>query len=67
VLAKGTAIGSIEAPIGVVQQVLQRAQAGQDLTSPDALKEYADQAYQGALLSPMGAAGRVSERGGCAQ
>jgi len=63
VLAKGTGVGvAAEAPTEVVQAVLERAQAGLPLTSDDALKEYAENAYGAALLSPIGAAGRVTDR-----
>lgn len=51
-----------ELPTEVAQQMLERAQAGLDLTSPDAIKEYTDVAYQAALLSPLGGASRVMER-----
>jgi hypothetical protein len=64
VLAKGTGIGALaEVPTEVVQQMLERAQAGLSLTSTDAIKEYGETAYQTALLAPIGAAGRVAERG----
>lgn len=63
-LAEGTAIGAAaEIPTEVAQQMLERAQAGLSLTSPDALAEYGQTAYQVGLLAPMGAVGRVSERG----
>lgn len=64
-LAKGTAIGAVaEIPTEVAQQMLERLQAGLPLTSQDALAEYGQTAYQVGLLAPIGAAGRVSERGG---
>lgn len=64
VLAKGTAVGALaEVPTEVVQQMLERAQAGLSLTSTDAIKEYGETMYQTALLAPIGAAGRVAERG----
>jgi len=64
-LAKGTAIGLVsEVPTEIGQQMLERWQAGLDLTSEDALKEYAETAYQAGLLAPIGAAGRVVERAG---
>ena len=67
-LAKGTAIGAVaEIPTEVAQQMLERAQAGLSLTSPDALEEYGQTAYQVGLLAPIGAAGRVSERAGARQ
>ena len=61
---KGAAIGAaVEMPAEVAQAVLERAQAGLPLTSPDALQEYEANAA-GALVvgAPLGAAGRVSER-----
>ena len=67
-LAKGTATGVItEIPTEVAQQMLERAQAGLSLTSPDALKEYGETAYQVSLLGPLGAVGRMSEVGGARQ
>lgn len=64
-LAKGTAVGAAaEIPTEIAQQMLERAQAGLSLTSPDALAEYGQTAYQVGLLAPIGAAGRVSERAG---
>jgi hypothetical protein len=67
-LAKGTATGAfVEIPTEVTQQMLQRAQAGLPLTSPDALKEYGETAYQAWLLGPLGAVGRMSEVGGARQ
>lgn len=63
-LAKGLGTGVMaEVPTEVAQQMLERAQAGLSLTSPDALKEYGETAYQVSLLAPLGAAGRVFERG----
>ena len=65
VLAKGTGVGALaEIPTEVAQQMLERAQAGLSLSSPDALKEYGETAYQVGLLAPLGAVGRLSERGG---
>jgi hypothetical protein len=65
VLAKGTAIGAAaEIPTEVAQQMLERAQAGLSLSSPEALAEYGETAYQVSLLAPMGAAGRLSARSG---
>ena len=64
-LAKGTATGALaEIPTEVAQQMLERAQAGLSLSSPDALAEYGETAYQVSLLAPVGAAGRLSERSG---
>ena len=63
-LAKGTAKGTVEVPIEITQQMLERAQAGLPLTSDEALAEYGSAAYQAGLLSPLGGVGRISERGG---
>jgi len=65
VLAKGTGVGALaEIPTEITQQMLERAQAGLSLSSPDALKEYGETAYQVGLLAPLGAVGRLSERSG---
>jgi hypothetical protein len=62
-LTKGTAVGAAaEIPTEIAQQMLERAQAGLSLTSPDALAEYGETAYQVGLLAPIGAAGRVADR-----
>ena len=62
-LAKGTAVGAAaEIPTEIAQQMLERAQAGLSLTSPDALAEYGETAYQVGLLAPIGAAGRLGDR-----
>jgi len=67
-LAKGTGTGALaEIPTEIAQQMLQRAQAGLSLSSPDALKEYGETAYQVGLLGPLGAVGRMSEVGGARQ
>ena len=67
-LAKGTAFGAaVEIPTEITQQMLERFQAGLPLTTPDALKEYGETAYQAGLLGPIGAVGRVSERGAAQQ
>ena len=64
-LAKGTATGALaEIPTEIAQQILERAQAGLPLTDESALKEYGETAYQVGLLAPLGAAGRLAERGG---
>lgn len=61
---KGTAIGAAaEIPTEITQQMLERYQAGLPLTTPDALQEYGETAYQAGLLGPIGAVGRVSEKG----
>lgn len=63
-LAEGTVKGvAAEVPTEVAQQMLERYQAGLSLTDADARKEYADTAYQTALLGPLGAVGNVQERG----
>lgn len=63
-LSKGTAIGAFaEIPTEITQQALERAQAGLSLTDDDALQEYGETAFQVSLLAPIGAAGRVVERG----
>ena len=65
VLAKGVGVGALaEIPTEITQQMLERAQAGLSLSSPDALKEYGETAYQVGLLAPLGAVGRLSERSG---
>lgn len=65
VLAKGTAVGALaEIPTEIAQQMLERAQAGLSLSSPEAMKEYGETAYSVGLLAPLGAAGRVSQRSG---
>jgi hypothetical protein len=67
-LAKGTGFGAaVEVPTEITQQMLERFQAGLPLTTADALKEYGETAYQAGLLGPMGAVGRVSERGAARQ
>jgi hypothetical protein len=67
-LAKGTAVGAAaEIPTEIVQQMLERAQAGLSVTDADALSEYGQTAYQVGLLAPLGAAGRLSQRSGARQ
>ena len=62
--AKGTAkMATLEIPGEVIQQALERYQAGLPLTTPDAMKEYTDTAYQTALMGPVGGASRLAERG----
>jgi hypothetical protein len=58
-LLKGAAA---EIPTEITQQMLERAQAGLDLTSPEALKEYGETAYQVGLLAPIGGAGRFIDK-----
>ena len=63
-VAKGTAkMATLEVPGEVIQQALERYQAGLPLTTPDAIKEYTDTAYQTALMGPVGGASRLAERG----
>ena len=60
---RGVALNAAEQ--GVIQPMqvaLSRMENGQDLTSPDALKDYGSAIYTAGLLSPMGALGGVSER-----
>lgn len=62
---KGLATGAAaEVPTEIAQQMLERYQAGLDITSPDALKEYGEVAYQAGLLSPIGGAGRFVSKSG---
>lgn len=65
-LGKGVALGvAVEAPTEVVQSALERLQAGLPLLDEDALKEYGESAYAGALVGgPIGAAGRAYGRSG---
>lgn len=63
-LLKGTAKGAaVELPSEITQQIIERAQAGLPLTSPDAINEYGSTAYQVALLGPLGIIGRSNARG----
>lgn len=52
--------GAAEIPAEVTQQMLERAQAGLDLTGPEAMKEYANVAYQAGLLAPVGGIARAA-------
>ena len=54
---------AFEMPTEVTQQMLERAQAGLPLTTPDAIKEYTDVAYAAGLLSPLGGVSGISARG----
>lgn len=65
-LAKGTAVGMLaEIPTEVAQQMIERYQAGLDLFSEDAIKEYGDIAYQTAIsVAPLGAPARMIEKSG---
>jgi hypothetical protein len=51
-----------EVPTEVTQQVLERAQAGLPLFTPDALREYGETAFQTALMGPIGIPGAFSNR-----
>lgn len=51
-----------ELPTEVAQQMLERYQADLPLTTPDALQEYYDVAYQTALMAPAGGGARVLGR-----
>jgi hypothetical protein len=63
-LTKGTATGvAVEVPTEIFQQMLERKQAGLPLTGPEAFAEYGETAYRVSLLGPLGAAGRLSEKG----
>jgi hypothetical protein len=62
---KGTAKGmAVEIPTEIAQQMMERAQAGLSLTSPDALAEYGDTAYQVGLLGPLGVVGSMANKSG---
>jgi hypothetical protein len=53
----------LEIPTEVIQQMLERAQAGLPLTSEDAYAEYGEAAYGAGLVGgPFGAVGRVGQR-----
>jgi hypothetical protein len=61
---RGVVRGAAEMPVEVAQQVLERYQAGLELTSPEAYKEYGESAYQAALIGgPLGGAAGAAERG----
>jgi hypothetical protein len=64
VLAKGTTLGvGVEGGTEAIQQMLERYQAGLPITSDDALAEYGQAAYGGALVGgPFGALGRAGQR-----
>jgi hypothetical protein len=64
VLAKGVGVGAAaEIPTEVIQQMLERAQAGLPLTSEDAYAEYGEAAYGAGLVGgPFGAVGRLGQR-----
>lgn len=67
-VVKGTAVGAAaEVPTEVTQQMLERLQAGLEITSPDALQEYGETAFATALLGPIGIIGRVSNKAAAAR
>lgn len=48
---RGVAKGAVvEMPVEIAQSVIERAQAGLDVTSPEALSEYGEVAYQAGLI-----------------
>lgn len=61
-VGRGAARGLVELPTEVAQQIIERAQAGMELFSPDAIKEYGEAAYQATLVGPTlgGAAGPLN-------
>jgi hypothetical protein len=61
---RGVIRGTAEMPVEVAQQILERYQAGLELTSPEAYKEYGESAYQAALIGgPIGGVAGAAERG----
>lgn len=61
---RGAVGGVVEIPVEISQQIIERYQAGLDLTSPEAFKEYGESAYQAALVgTPLGGAGGAFGRG----
>jgi len=67
-LTKGTAKGAaVEIPTEIAQQMLERSYAGLPLTGPEAFAEYGELAYRVGLLGPIGAVGRLSEKGAAQQ
>ena len=60
---RGTARGAaVEIPVEIASSIIERAQAGLDITSPDALAEYGEVAYQSALIGgPLGAASGAAD------
>ena len=62
-LAKGTGKTALaEIPTEMTQQLIERAQAGLDLTSPEAVQEYLSAGYTAGLISPIGGPVRAMER-----
>lgn len=63
-IGKGTATGlAVEPPGELIQQMLERQQAGLPLTDASAMKEYYETAYRTALASPLGTIGQLQKRG----
>jgi len=61
---RGAVGGVVEIPVEISQQIIERYQAGLDLTSPEAFKEYGESAYQAILVgAPLGGAGGAFGRG----
>ncbi len=61
---RGAVGGAVEIPVEVSQQIIERYQAGLDLMSPEAFKEYGESAYQAILVgAPLGGAGGAFGRG----
>ena len=61
---RGVVRGTAEIPVEVGQEIIDRYQSGQDLTSPEAIKAYGEAAYQAALIgTPIGGVSGVAERG----
>lgn len=56
---------AVEMPVEIAQSVIERAQAGLDVTSDDAFKEYSEAAYLAGLVGgPLGGAGTAVSRSG---
>ena len=61
---RGAARGMVDIPVEVGQEIINRYQSGQDLTSPEAIKAYGESAYQAALIgAPLGGAAGAVGRG----
>ena len=57
-VGRGVTRGTAEIPVEVGQEIIDRYQSGQDLTSPEAIKAYGEAAYQAALIG--GTVGGIS-------